>query len=126
MGGIDEVCLLPPAYEKETKVIGIPHDCPGITEPDRLRYDACITIEGDAKPEGEVGVQTLAGGKYAVFLHNGSYTKLGGTYGEIFAGWLPSSGEGLRDLPCFEVYLNRDPRRRKPENLRTEIYVPIV
>jgi AraC family transcriptional regulator len=25
----------------------------------------------------------------------------------------------------FEKYLNRDPRRTKPENLRTEIYVPI-
>ncbi|MEZ8051404.1 GyrI-like domain-containing protein [Vibrio sp. 1F169] len=34
-------------------------------------------------------------------------------------------GFELRDQPCFEVYLNRDPRRTKPENLKTEIYIPI-
>jgi AraC family transcriptional regulator len=42
------------------------------------------------------------------------------------AQWYPESGEKLRDLPCFDVYLNRDPRRTKPENLRTEIYVPVT
>jgi AraC family transcriptional regulator len=40
--------------------------------------------------------------------------------------WVVSEGVGLRDAPLFEKYLNRDPRRTKPENLRTEIYVPIV
>jgi DNA gyrase inhibitor GyrI len=62
---------------------------------------------------------------YAAFLHVGPYENLGETYRAIFAGWLPASGEELRDAPCYEVYLNRDPRRTKPENLRTEIHVPL-
>lgn len=110
---------------KNTKGIGISHDSPDITPEEKIRYDACITIDKDIKPEGEAGVQTISGGRYAVFLHKGPYERFGETYNAIFSQWLPSSGETLRDAPCFEVYLNRDPRRTKPENLRTEICIPI-
>jgi AraC family transcriptional regulator len=111
--------------KKDTKAIGISHDDPYITPEEKIRYDACITINQDVKPEGEVGIQTINGGRYAVFLHKGPYDRLGETYKAIFTQWLPLSGEKLRDVPCFEIYLNRDPRRTKPENLRTEIHVPI-
>ncbi|NOY65257.1 MAG: AraC family transcriptional regulator [Nitrospirae bacterium] len=111
--------------KKGTKMIGISYDSPEITSEDRLRYDACITMNEDIKPEGEIGVQTIPGGRYAVFLHRGPYEKFNETYGAIFSVWLPQSKESLRDAPVFEVYLNRDPRRTKPENLRTEIWVPV-
>ncbi len=111
--------------KKDTQAIGISHDDPDITPEGKIRYDACITIHQDVKPEGEVGIQTINGGRYAVFLHKGPYDRLGETYKATFTQWLPSSGEKLRDVPCFEIYLNRDPRRTKPENLRTEICVPI-
>lgn len=110
---------------KNTLGIGIPHDDPDITPEEKIRYDACITIDKDVKPEGDIGIQTLAGGRYAVFLHKGPYEKLKDTYRAIFSHWLPSSGEKLRDALCLEVYFNRDPRRTKPENLRTEIYIPL-
>jgi len=110
---------------KDTKAIGISHDSPDITPEEKIRYDACITFKGSVKPEGEVGIQTIAGGRYAVFLHKGPYSSFSRTYGYIMAEWYPKSGEKFRDLPCFELYLNRDPRRTKPENLKTEIYMPI-
>jgi len=47
-------------------------------------------------------------------------------YAYIFSQWLPGSNKKLRDKPCFDIYLNKDPRRTKPENLKTEIYLPIV
>lgn len=112
--------------DKETRTIGISHDSPEITPEARLRYDACITAGGDAMPEGEVGLQTIAGGRHAVFLHEGPYEKFGETYNAIFSDWLPSSGEKLRDAPCFEEYLNLGPRRTKPENLRTELFIPVM
>ena len=110
----------------DTLVVGIGYDDPSITPAENLRYDACITFSGDVTPEGEVGMQTIAGGSYAVFLHKGAYTGLAEVYRSIFAGWLPTSGCTLRECPSFERYLNRDPRRTKPENLRTEIWVPVV
>ena len=104
--------------------IGISHDDPQITAQEKLRYDACITVSQPVKPEGEVGVQKIAGGRYAMFLHKGPYENLLGTYKFIFSEWFPGSGEELRDVPSFEVYLNSPPRTR-PENLRTEIYIPL-
>lgn len=109
---------------KDTKAIGISHDNPEITPEDSIRYDACIPFTGSVKPEGEIGIQTIAGGRYAVFLHTGPYKNFSRTYGYIMGTWYHESGNKLRNLPCFEVYLN-DPRRAKPENLKTEIYVPI-
>ncbi len=111
---------------KNSTMIGISHDDPDITEADKLRYEACITVDKPVKPDGEIGVRTIEGGTYAVFMHKGPYDRLGETYRAIYSRWLPESGEKLRDLPCHEVYLNRDPRRTKPENLRTEIFVPLV
>lgn len=110
----------------ETLLIGISHDDPAITDESKIRCDACITFSGNLKSEGEFGLQTISGGRYAVFLHKGAYAGMTEAYRNIFVGWLATSGCTLRDQPCFELYLNRDPRRTKPENLRTEIWVPVV
>lgn len=112
--------------DRDTRIIGISHDCPEITSEDKLRYDACITFKKDVTPEGDVGIQTISEGRYAAFLHKGSYNRMNETYNAILSGWFPESGEKLRDVPCFEVYLNRDPSRTRPENLRTEICMPIL
>jgi len=104
--------------------IGISHDDPQITAQEKLRYDACITVSQPVKAEGEVGVQKIAGGRYAVFLHKGPYENLMGTYQFIFGEWLPGSGEELRDVPSFELYLNT-PEHTQPENLKTGIYIPL-
>lgn len=106
------------------KMIGISHDDPHVTDRAKLRYDACVTVGHPVDPEGDVGVKTLAGGSYAVFLHEGSYDLLQGTYDRIFTAWLPASGRTLRDEPCFELYLN-SPGEVSPEDLRTEIWLPI-
>ena len=111
---------------KEAMMFGIGHDDPSITAADELRCDACISWDDKSvKPQGEILHKTIEGGKYAMFLHKGSYDGLKRTYEEV-SDWIVQSDEALRELPIFEKYLNRDPRRTKPENLRTEIYVPII
>ena len=110
----------------ETETYGICHDDPSITEPENIRYDACISLSDQVPLEESIYSEVIEGGMYAVFLHKGSYDKLPQTYHAIFHQWLPHGDFKLRELPPFEKYLNRDPRRTKPENLRTEIYVPIT
>ncbi len=111
---------------KEAMMFGIGHDNPGITDVDKLRCDACISLDDPSvQPEGAITVKTIAGGRYAMFLHKGAYDKLQSVYNAI-GDWIVEKGVSLRDEPMFEKYLNRDPRRTKPENLRTEIYVPIA
>ena len=119
------------AFIKEHKLftagienIGISHNDPKVTESEKCRYDACLVIHKPAQAQGEVGVKEIAGGKYVVFHYQGIYSNLGAVYDTIFGKWLPESGHGLGNAPCFEKYLNNS-NRTKPEKLKTEIYIPI-
>ncbi|MHC4942421.1 MAG: AraC family transcriptional regulator [Planctomycetota bacterium] len=104
--------------------IGVCHDDPEVTPPEKIRYDACITVDDGFEPEGDVGVQILAGGDYAVTTHFGPYTELNETYAKLYGQWLPNHGKSLRSSPCFEFYLN-DPESTDPEDLVTDIYAPL-
>lgn len=108
----------------KTEFIGVSYDDPDVTETDKLKYHACIVITKDIKPEGEIGIQKIEGGRYAIFTHKGAYKYLKNSYSFIFGKWLPESGEELRNLPCFEKYLN-DVNKTKEEKLLTEIYIPL-
>ena len=108
----------------KTALIGISLDDPKITATDQLRYDACLTLDRDLAPSGEIGVQTIPEGRYAVFLHSGPYEMFSKTYDSIFRDWLPNSHEQLRDQPSFELYLN-SPDHTPPADLRTEIWLPL-
>jgi len=110
---------------KETRVFGIGHDDPNMTAPEDLRYDACISYDDQSvKPEGEVGIKTIEGGRHLSFLHKGPYEELKKVYSDLMA-YIIEHGITMADRPPFERYLNRDPGRTKPENLKTEIYIPI-
>ncbi len=110
---------------KNSRMFGVGYDDPNMVEASKLRYDACITKDDDVELEDGIRETVIEGGKYARFLHKGSYEPLADKYREIYGGWVVQNNIKLRDLPPFEEYLNRDPHRTKPENLRTLIYVPI-
>jgi AraC family transcriptional regulator len=105
--------------------IGIGHDFPEVTEPDKIRYDACLTVDDQFQATGEVGVQEIPGGLYAIVTHRGPYERLEETYHRLYQEWVPTSGRELRSFPCLEVYHN-DPGTARPEDLLTDIYVPLV
>lgn len=111
-------------FTKGIRHIGLPHDDPKVTEPEKIRYDACLTIHKDAKPNGDVGVKTLKGGKFAVFLYQGSYKNFAEAYDYMFNEWLLNTDYQLRDAPCREKYIS-DARRVAEEKLKTEFYIPI-
>jgi AraC family transcriptional regulator len=109
----------------DTRFIGICHDDPDVTPPDKIRYDACVSVDDAFLPSGEIGVQIIPGGDYAVTTHFGPYEKLGETYAQLMGQWLPRSGRELRSTPCFEIYLN-DPQSTETEDLLTDIYAPLT
>nr|WP_321514435.1 AraC family transcriptional regulator [uncultured Pseudodesulfovibrio sp.] len=106
------------------KFIGICYDDPQVTPADKIRYDACFTVSDDIEASGEIGIQTLVAGDYAVTTHKGPYTGLEQTYGKLMGQWLPKSGREFREEPSFEVYLN-SPDQTSPEELLTDIYLPL-
>ena len=83
-----------------------------------------MSVDESFVPVGEIGVQVIPGGDYAMTTHFGPYRKLGDTYAKLLGQWLPRSGRELRAAPCFEVYLN-DPQSTDPEDLLTDIHAPL-
>lgn len=108
-----------------TEFIGISFDDPTVTDSEKLRYNACLTVSKEVKPEAEIGVMEIPEGKYAIFTHKGPYEQLNSSYNYIYGPWLAESKVELRNEPCLENYLNA-PEKTKPEKLLTEIMIPIV
>ncbi len=111
---------------KEAMMFGIGYDDPNSTPTDELRYDACISYDDrSVTPTGEVVVKTIEGGTCLYYLHKGSYEGLKEVYTQLME-YIIEHELSVADKPPFERYLNRDPRRTKPENLKTEIYIPLA
>jgi len=85
-------------------MLGISQDSPDITPADKLRYDACIEVDAGFRPEGEVGVQPLPGGRYACTRFDGDGAQIHAAWMALFGQWLPGSGYQCDDRPCFEWY----------------------
>ena len=84
---------------------------------------AGLTVGPDVQGDDTVTIHEVPGGKQAIFLYKGPYAHIGRGYQELF-GWLPTSGEEPAHLPCFEINLN-DPRQTAPEDLLTELCLPL-
>lgn len=100
------------------------HDDPKVTPADKLRTDVCMVIPAEVAPKGDVGFKQLPTGRYAVFTYKGSYEHLQSVYDTIYGKFIPEMECTLRDESSAERYLN-DPCVTKPEDLLTEIYIPV-
>ena len=106
--------------------LGISHDDPSITAPEKCRYDACVEIEQDFIVSGDALKTTIPGGKYAVLRIKGSVAEIGDAWASLLRDWLPSSGLQLDARPAFEYYpkdAECDPRTGVME---CEICVPVA
>jgi AraC family transcriptional regulator len=84
--------------------IGIGHDAPGTTPPERLRFDAALVVPGPFAAEGKIGYQLLPGGPFAVTTHVGPYETLPAAYSAIFPRLLALPDYQLVGLPAVEIY----------------------
>ncbi len=109
---------------KNMESFGISHDDPNVTDDEKCRYDACLTICKPVKPQGKIGVKQIAGGKFAVFSYRGSYDNWGEVYDVIYDKWLINSEYNLRNVPIMEKYLD-GPDQSAAKELDLEIYLPI-
>lgn len=100
------------------------HDDPKVTESDKLRTDICLALSKSAKAKGEVGVKEIPGGKYAIFRYKGPYSNLSAVYDTVYGRLVQDNGFKVVNSPVFEKYVN-NPSDTAPENLITEIYIPV-
>lgn len=84
--------------------LGIGHDSPGLTPPEKLRFDAAVEVPGPFAAEGRIAHQVLAGGEFAVTTHAGPYETLPQAYMQIFPRVTALPRHRLIGLPVVEIY----------------------
>lgn len=89
----------------ELKTVTVYHDDPGITDIERLRQSACITVDRDIVPEGEFTSFELPGGKYAVGRFEIDETGFKDAWDSVCL-WLADSGYQPSDGLPYELYHN--------------------
>ena len=107
----------------ETKTLTVYHDDPKVTDLEKLRQSACITVAEDARPEGEFGKMHLPGGKYAV----GSFKVKPQQFGEAWDAvcrWLADSGYQPSDGYPYEYY-PEEHTDEHPPTFTVDICVPV-
>jgi AraC family transcriptional regulator len=106
-------------------LVGIFHDDPATTAPEDLRSHAGVVVDEDVTcPEG-LETLRLPGGRHAVLRVTGPYSALPPAYAWLYGEGLAAAGVTPRDGPDFEIYAN-DPADTPPEDLVTDIHVPLV
>jgi AraC family transcriptional regulator len=106
-------------------LLGIGHDAPGITPPDKLRFDAAIRVDGPIRSNHRVGHQVLPEGRYAVATHVGHYATLPTAYGELFGRIAAMPNVHPAGPPAIEMYHEN---RIDADLLfnHTDIYLPVI
>jgi AraC family transcriptional regulator len=78
-------CLAKLGQSTDGLPLGIAHDAPEITPPDRLRFDAAWTIDRPLPLGSGLGQQTIGDGTFAFTTYVGPFSLLGLAYAEIAA-----------------------------------------
>lgn len=111
-------------FSAETKFFGLSYDNPEITPHEKCRYDACVTVPENTKPDGEVGIQSIEGGKYAVYRFEDSVDNIANAFRQICGQWMPDSGYQPDDKPCIEIYYN-DCSKEPDRKCIADICIPV-
>ena len=104
--------------------LGIAQDAPGLTAPERLRFDAGIVVPEEFSSAGAIGHQVLNAAEFAVTTHVGHYRTLPEAYATIVNRAARLKGYRVGGLPCIEVYRTTRVDANHEMN-HTEIYIPV-
>lgn len=109
---------------EKTRFLGLRHDCPSLSTPISLRYDAAVTLPAPLPQKTSVDQYILEEGEFAVVTHKGSYSTLQESWTRLYWEWLPNSSRLTRNAPCMEVFLST-PRPESNEEMNIRLYLPL-
>lgn len=87
------------------KTVTVYHDDPGVTEMEKVRQSACLTVEQKIKTEGEIGYMEIPSGKYAVGRFEIGVDGFQDAWDSMCL-WLTKSGYQPADAFPYELYHN--------------------
>ncbi len=89
----------------QTKTVTVYHDDPNVTDIEKVRQSACITVDEEVKTEGEIGKISVPAGKYAVGRFEISELEFEAAWNSM-CHWLSESGYQPEDGSPYELYHN--------------------
>lgn len=110
--------------QKTGHMVGVFYNDPAQTSPADLKSHAGFEASADLAVAAPLEALTLPAARHAVLTFTGPYAGLPAAYDQLFAVWLPQSGEKPADMPTFEVYLN-SPMDTDQDKLVTELCLPL-
>ncbi|MGR3853758.1 MULTISPECIES: AraC family transcriptional regulator [Chryseobacterium] len=101
---------------------GVIADEPLIKTEINCRYDACSSVQSGNK---KFPSKMIFGGKYARFIHHGSYETIDDTYTKIYSRWILNSDLEFSHTPIIEKYENHAENEDGQEKQLTYILLPL-
>jgi AraC family transcriptional regulator len=108
----------------DSQILAVYHDNPSITEDDRLRISACISVPPGTETSGDVGQMVVEGGRFAVGRFTLGDLDHGEAWYSLAGGWLPSSGYEPDDRHPYERY-PFDEAGSDPDKRRVDVCLPV-
>ncbi|RAJ78943.1 AraC family transcriptional regulator [Chitinophaga dinghuensis] len=105
-----------------TTYYGIIADDPLITAELKCRYDACSSEQSRNRI---LPSKVILGGRYAQFIHTGTYETIEETYKNIYAGWILDSDLEFAHTPIVEHYIRHPDNSDVIEDQLTGILLPL-
>lgn len=94
-------------------------------DPENMTFRAGVTVSAEdaAKAKGSIKSASLPEGEVLTFTHMGPYSTLRDSYGELMQHL--ANIKRMVAVPTWEIYVN-NPDEVPEEDLRTDIYVPLI
>lgn len=103
-------------------LMGIYHNSPGEVEPEELIWEIGFPVTPHALVQPPLEQKIWNFTEVATCLHVGPYEKTGETIVKMMQ-WLETNGYAPAG-PILERYLDMNPQEVKPQDLKTEIWIP--
>lgn len=105
------------------RVYGTYFNSPEDVAEEDLQYEIGFSFEGNAEPEGKIGIKEIPEHTVLAAMHKGPYTEVG----PVIHGVVDYAVKNDYDIvgPVTEVYLN-DPMEVPESELLTEVQFPVI
>ncbi|MCD4821853.1 MAG: GyrI-like domain-containing protein [Methanococcoides sp.] len=113
-------------FGPDTLFMSAYYDDPGVTPPEELKLDVCMTIDDDVEVDGDIKKQKLPGGKYVVMRAELTGTEEYGPAWEKIVEWLIQNNLEIDiSRASYEIYLN-SPEEHPEKHHILDICIPVV
>jgi AraC family transcriptional regulator len=97
-------CAQAGLMQPRRRMFGVCLDDPTITPPEKCRYDCAVEVDGAFVARDEIGIENVAGGRYACGRFSGVASEVREAWNQLVVDWLPKSRYQPDDRSALEIY----------------------